>query len=151
MVQRECGECRACCIIPGFKASPEEAPFSKPPGEPCVHLAEHGCSIYPERPPVCRRFQCAWLSAPNLPDALRPDRCGVMFSTNENVVGEGYAVYAHELWPGALEGELPRWLIDQVADEITVILVPLGRPVEVLTSDSTVQQRLSERKRSPRR
>ncbi len=100
---------------------------------------------------MCRRFQCAWLSAPNLPDALRPDRCGVMFSTNENAVGEGYAVYAHELRPGALEDDLPRWLIEQVVEEVTVILVPLGRPVEVLTTDPAVQQELSKRQRSRRR
>ena len=120
---RECGECRACCVALGFDAGPDEAPFSKPYGTPCPHLIQIGCGIYGERPPVCRRFQCGWIQAPNLPEALRPDRCGVLFCTNDNVYGEGYAVYAYELRPGAVDAELPQWLIGELVQQLPVILV----------------------------
>lgn len=137
---RDCGECRACCVVTGFEAEPGESAFTKPPNTPCRHLVQIGCGIYPERPPVCRRFQCAWLAAPNLPEELRPDRSGVMFNMNENALGEGFAVYAYELRPGALDTPLPRWLIEEVVSETTVMLVRPGQPVEVLTSDPTVQE-----------
>jgi hypothetical protein len=100
-----------------------------------------GCRIYQERPPVCRRFQCGWLQAPNLPEALRPDRCGVLFCINDNLQGEGHAVYAYELVPGASERELPAWLIRELSEDTTVILVREGR-CEVLTADPETQARL---------
>lgn len=135
-------------MIPGFEAEPGEAPFAKPPRTECKHLGERGCRIYRERPPVCRRFQCAWLMAPNLPDELRPDRCGVMFCTNDNPLGEGYVVYAYELEPGALDTELPQWLIEQVVEETTVLLIREGEPVEVLTNDPAVEKNLAALMRS---
>jgi hypothetical protein len=119
-------------VVLGFEAAPGESTFTKPAGTPCPHLIQVGCGVYQERPAVCRRFECAWISAPNLPEALRPDRCGVMFCTNDHPDGEGYAVFAYELRPGALETELPRWLIEQVVGELPVFLVRLGQPVEVL-------------------
>lgn len=128
--RRECGECRACCVVLGFEARAGEAPFAKPAGEPCPHLIQIGCAIYDERPAVCRRFQCGWIQADNLPDELRPDRCGVLFCTNDNVYGDGYAVYAYELRPGAADGDLPRWLIGELLRELPVILVRDGE-VEV--------------------
>jgi len=139
--QRSCGECRACCITLGFQAREGEAAFDKPHGTPCRHLVQIGCEIYAERPPVCRRFECGWLQATNLPDALRPDRCGVLFCTNGDLHGEGLAVYAYELRPGALETRLPAWLIGELAEETTVVLVRNGR-CEVLTANPDAQARL---------
>ena len=126
-----------CCIVPGFDAAPGEADFRKPANTPCRYLVQIGCGIYGERPPVCRRFSCAWLSAPNLPEALRPDRCGVMFCTNENPLGEGYAVFAYEMRPGAVDAELSRWLIEQVMGELPVLIVRPGQAIEVLQVDGT--------------
>mgnify|MGYP001489538308 CR=1 FL=1 len=136
--ERTCGECRACCIVLGFEAAPDEADFRKPEGTPCPHLIPLGCRIYDTRPPVCRRFQCGWLSAPNLPESLRPDRCGVLFCTNDHPSGHGYAVFAYEMRPGALEADLPQWLIHQVVRELPVFLVRPGKPVEVLVSPDRV-------------
>ena len=67
-----CGECRACCVVLGFEARPDELPFAKPAGEPCPHLCASGCAIYAARPPVCRRFRCAWLQEPTLPEFSPP-------------------------------------------------------------------------------
>lgn len=142
--KRHCGECRACCITLGFQAREGEAPFDKPHGVPCRHLVRTGCEIYDERPPVCRRFQCGWLQAPNLPDALRPDRCGMLFCANSNLHGEGEAVYAYELVPGAADAGLPAWLIGELSAQATVILVRGGR-CEILTADPDVQARLEGR------
>jgi hypothetical protein len=144
--RRRCGTCRACCITLGFQARPEEASFDKPAGLPCPHLGERGCGIYAGRPPVCRRFQCGWLQAPNLPEALRPDRCGVLVCANDDLHGEGQAIYAYELAPGAADAPLPAWLIGELAAAATVILVR-GGGCEVLTADPAVQARLEARGR----
>jgi hypothetical protein len=138
---RTCGECRACCITLGFQAREDESPFEKPFGTPCPQLVQIGCGIYEGRPPVCRRFQCGWLQAPNLPEELRPDRCGVLFSLNADCHSEGEAVYAYELRPGAAEEDLPGWLIDELSAQTTVVLVR-GDRYEVLTADPKVQARL---------
>jgi hypothetical protein len=53
---------------------------------------------------------------------------------NDAPDGEGYAVYAYELVPGALEADLPAWLVGELAAQATVILVRDGR-CEVLTRD----------------
>lgn len=125
----------------GFEARPDESEFTKPAGEACPQLVRGGCGIYKDRPPVCRRFECGWLQAPNLPDELRPDRCGVLFCTNDNVLGEGHAVYAYEMRPGAADDPLPAWLIRELAEHMTVILLR-GDEREVLSADPEVQQRL---------
>lgn len=138
--ERRCGECRACCITLGFRSRPGESSFDKPHSVACPHLVQIGCGIYPERPPVCRRFQCGWLQAPNLPEALRPDRCGVLFCVNTAPESEELAVYAYELRPGALRGRLAAWLFGELSREQTVIVVrPEG--YEVWTPEQTGEAR----------
>jgi hypothetical protein len=139
---RTCGGCRACCITLGFEARPEESPFAKPAGEPCRHLCASGCGIYNDRPPVCRRFRCAWLQEATLPDSLRPDRCGVLFAMNDNLLGDGFAVYAYELRPGAADRRAVARVIQRVAAEATVFLVRIDGRREVLTADPSVAAQL---------
>lgn len=139
---RGCGECRACCVVLGFEARPEEAPFAKPAGTPCPHLCETGCAIYAGRPPVCARFQCAWLQTPSLPEGLRPDRCGVLFAMNDSPFGPGFAVFAYEMRPGAADRDPASWLLGEIAREATVILVREDGRREVLCADPSVEERL---------
>lgn len=74
---RECGPCRACCVAPSIDCRE----LFKRKWQPCPLLNKEGppCSIYHRRPDVCRSFVCAWLAG-DLPEELRPDRCG-MFVT----------------------------------------------------------------------
>ena len=139
---RGCGECHACCVVLGFEATPEEAPFAKPAGEVCPHLCAGGCAIYAERPPVCRRFQCAWLQTPTLPEGLRPDRCGVLFAMNDSPFGSGFAVFAYEMRPDAADQGLAAWLLHEIAAEATVILVRADGRREVLSADSSLARQL---------
>lgn len=143
---RTCGDCRACCITLGFQARRDESAFDKPFGEPCRHLIQIGCGIYDERPPVCRRFECGWLQASNLPEALRPDRSGVLFAANDlaGIIpeGENYtAIFAYELRAGAIETRLPSWLIRGLSAETNVVIVHFEpeRGCEVLAIDPEVQ------------
>jgi hypothetical protein len=70
---RECGECVACCK---FLEIPE---LKKPADVLCHNCTGNSCGIYDSRPSVCRGWYCVWRVEKELPDAMRPDKCGVMF------------------------------------------------------------------------
>jgi hypothetical protein len=54
--------------------------LKKPAGPACAHCAAGGgCAIYPERPQVCRDFECEWLTSRAFPRHMRPDRIGTIF------------------------------------------------------------------------
>jgi len=74
---------------------------------------------------------------------MRPDRCGVLFSMNDNLLGDGFAVYAYELRPGAADGRAAARIIRRVATQATVILIRADGRREVLTADRAVMARLS--------
>lgn len=48
----------------------------------CPHCTKKSCKIYDERPDDCREFNCVWMMT-DLPDNLRPDRCGFVLSTTD--------------------------------------------------------------------
>jgi len=74
---RQCGECMVCC---------EYMPISTPglvkPAEVLCHhcVVNQGCSNYETRPNVCRTWHCLWRRDAAMPDELRPDRSGMIFS-----------------------------------------------------------------------
>jgi hypothetical protein len=70
--ERACGDCTVCCTVP---AIPE---LQKAADSPCVHCVKAGCAIYDRRPAACEAFFCGWRRLADLPDDLRPDRCGVV-------------------------------------------------------------------------
>ena len=105
---RTCGECSQCCT------SLEVEALGLARDEPCPDLlACGGCSIYQERPNVCRSFQCLWLRDPGfLPDNYRPDKKGVIVWMGETHTGITW--FAHECWAGALSvcaGDIVRNLL----------------------------------------
>ena len=79
---KECGECSLCCKLPKID-TPE---FSKPATTWCSHCrpGREGCSIYDDRPPICRGFACLWLLHPLMPDEWKPSICKmVIYFTND--------------------------------------------------------------------
>lgn len=78
MPGRNCGECTACCsdlLIDTPELQKQNAVL-------CTHCTKSGgCSIYDDRPEVCRNWYCLWRQLPNLDDAWRPDRIGLMGHT----------------------------------------------------------------------
>jgi Fe-S-cluster containining protein len=60
-----CTMCGACCV------GPDISTLNKPLGVPCAHLGtDHRCTIYDERPQVCRDYQadelCTLIAADTL-------------------------------------------------------------------------------------
>jgi hypothetical protein len=63
---RSCGSCTLCCRLPEIES------LSKPADTWCNHCTGEACSIYPDRPQLCRDFLCSWMTDENLPDAWQP-------------------------------------------------------------------------------
>ena len=80
---RECGECTACCSWLIGNAFGWEFGC----GKSCKFLEEGGCGVHRARPEVCRSYQCAW-SQQLLPDEMRPDKCNVLVSVEQNENGQ---------------------------------------------------------------
>ncbi|MBS0295328.1 MAG: hypothetical protein JSR45_03390 [Proteobacteria bacterium] len=74
---RGCGDCYVCCEITTIN----DPALQKPEGQLCVNCHGGLCAVYEHRPKTCRDFHCLYRHLGDLPEAMRPDRCGVMFST----------------------------------------------------------------------
>jgi hypothetical protein len=78
-LERPCGDCSVCCThlvidTPGF---------AKAAGVACAHCRSPGCGIYETRHDICRTYRCGWKHAAWLPEAMRPDRSGVVIDFSE--------------------------------------------------------------------
>lgn len=83
---RPCGDCTACCD--GFLIGEAKGiPFGD--GKPCQFLVSKNCTIYADRPQVCRNYQCAWTQFV-LPSWMKPNQCGVMVSVEYDKDGKQY-------------------------------------------------------------
>jgi hypothetical protein len=77
-ISNSCGSCTVCCH------SLRVIELDKPAGILCKHcLPGKGCGIYETRYEICRTFLCGWRQVPQLGDAWRPDRSGVLMLTQE--------------------------------------------------------------------
>lgn len=75
---RKCGSCSVCCTSLRI----EQPTLKKLADVPCQHLKpQGGCSIYDERPSVCRTWYCGWRIMDVGPE-MRPDRSGVLLRIN---------------------------------------------------------------------
>lgn len=74
---RDCGECMVCCEHLSI-SSPN---FHKPADVLCSNcIINQGCQIYETRPNVCRTWHCLWRRVEAIPQELRPDQSGIIFS-----------------------------------------------------------------------
>lgn len=73
---RSCGDCNMCCQALDIDE------LKKPAGPLCGKWCGGGCSIYLDRPQVCRDFECEYLTERDVPAALRPNRVGTILLVN---------------------------------------------------------------------
>jgi hypothetical protein len=125
---RTCAECSACCTALDIPQ------LDKPAGEPCRYLGPMGgCSIYDERPKLCREYLCGWRIG--IGD-LRPDQVGVVI-TPTRPGAPGYpGMIVHELWPDAFS-DAREYLVD-LASRLVLVLVRDGRPLTIAGPDHLV-------------
>ena len=86
----DCGECTACCT------SLPIAALNKPINTHCTHC-DKGCTIYDSKPQTCSDFECAYIQGTNIPLALRPDNCGVIFIKMDDKTFHGVAIQGMEV------------------------------------------------------
>ena len=77
---RPCDECNACCA---GQLSGEVYGRKFGCGKKCDFLIKGLCSIYNDRPKMCRDYQCAWTQH-LFDEDLRPDKCGLMISVEND-------------------------------------------------------------------
>jgi len=78
---RECKECSMCCAgwLPATIHNHEMFP-----GKPCHFISIHDkCTIYENRPDLCKEFRCVWLDNTNLPEWLKPSISNVIIHTRK--------------------------------------------------------------------
>ena len=85
-----CGACSACCHYPGIvvdekrdrkrlahlltERSPDgELVLQRRSDGACAHLGERGCTVYEQRPSVCRTFDCRVFAAMGLVEHCGPN------------------------------------------------------------------------------
>lgn len=75
---RKCGSCSVCCTSLRI----EQPTLKKLADVPCQHLKpQGGCSVYNERPDVCRTWYCGWRIMDIGPE-MRPDRSKVLIRSD---------------------------------------------------------------------
>jgi hypothetical protein len=129
-VIRDCGDCTFCCKMMGVSE------MDKPPGKWCSECAIGvGCKIYDERPDGCRMFACSWAMSEEFPEALRPDRCKVMFECPIED-SQGHQMITLRVDPGRplAYREPPVWAVIQVLRQHakTDVIIICGKQVEIL-------------------
>lgn len=95
---RSCSGCVSCCRVYRIPILEKRA------GQLCAAAEPgHGCTIYPDRPPICRRFACRWLASDpgEFQDWWQPLQSGAVLSLHEHPNdGDPLALYAW--WDSAL-------------------------------------------------
>lgn len=72
---RVCGSCSVCCVSLRIN-TPE---LKKKADIPCANIRpQGGCSIYKDRPSVCKTWYCGWRMLDEVDESLRPDKCGLL-------------------------------------------------------------------------
>lgn len=103
--KRECGTCTLCCKLLGVEE------YKKPAGQWCgkCDRSGGGCKIQdrPERPRSCAEFNCLWLQG-GLPEALRPDKTGVVVGVTRD--SKSPVLYVDPGYPDAYKsGAMEVW------------------------------------------
>lgn len=130
---RSCGECTLCCYFQRINE------VSSPEYSMCQHC-ENGCKIYETRPSACKAFECLWIRQPQIPETLRPDKCGVMFELPEGSVSYvGHIVENHDGFKTPEVGVLIR-KINAAGNSVVLYNNVTGEQYFALSENMTVEQ-----------
>jgi hypothetical protein len=93
---RKCGSCSLCCKVLDI------IEMAKPAGSWCKHCKPgHGCTIYDNRPLVCRVFACQWLVDKMFGDEWKPTRSKMVLRMTPQDGHLFLYVYVDPSYPGA--------------------------------------------------
>lgn len=126
VVDNTCGPCTLCCKVFNI---PE---LDKPQDVWCPNARKSwGCTIYEDRPSMCREFECMWL-AENLDSKWRPDRIhGVITSTED---GKHFQLHEDPGYRGHARRAL-KFLIDAIVEDGKTYVVVICGDERVFMGD----------------
>jgi len=133
----QCGDCRACCILLPVSA------INKPTNTRCKHICDVGCSIYADRPTTCAEFECGYLQADNVPESLRPDKCGIIF------IKRTERIFSGALMPGIKTTDTAKAQIEDFRRQgFSVVLLSLSekKPLMMLAAGHLADEVMTEYK-----
>ena len=104
---RECGECDLCCRYLTHEVYGQLVS----PANPCRFI-KNGCSIHPNRPAQCKRYQCFWAQGV-LPEWMFPKDIGIMVSVKDWPYGKWLEV-----------GNAGKEITDEILAELVKFDVP---------------------------
>jgi hypothetical protein len=80
-MSRECLECTRCCE--GWLSATVHE-YDMYPGNPCHYLCqEKNCTIYENRPQLCKDYRCVWLDDEDIPEWIKPSYSGVIITNRK--------------------------------------------------------------------
>ncbi|MGQ9372000.1 hypothetical protein [Azospirillum sp. ST 5-10] len=124
--KRTCGDCTLCCKLMGV---PE---LKKPAARWCDACDRgSGCTVYAERPPSCRNFECFWLMDEAFPDDLRPDRIHALAWFNDTP--DSAVLHVDPAHPRALRSAPVDALIQALLKVYARVFVMCGKDSAMLT------------------
>lgn len=115
--------------------------LNKPQNVWCSHFQKNvGCSIYPDRPKSCQAFACLWLTAPQLGDEWKPDKCGMVLIRETSGAG-GLTVQVASGTPGPWREPYLSWLKQVAARGLKVganVIVRQGKQMILILPDRNI-------------
>ena len=81
--KRECGDCTKCCEG-SLVLTVQGNAINK--SNPCHFVSMgkcNGCTIYEQRPQVCKDFECEWILDSSIPEWLKPSVSGIIMIKQE--------------------------------------------------------------------
>lgn len=92
-IDRECGDCNLCCKLPNIDNGKFKKDYTW-----CKHCEIGvGCKIYPQRPKICKDFECAWKKN-HVPDYFKPNKVGfyIIVENELSLRDKVFTIYAEE-------------------------------------------------------
>lgn len=129
---KDCGECGLCCKVI------EVPTLKKGAGVWCQYCTKKSCSIWETRPAICRTFNCMWTTNIVMGEALRPDRCKVVFDPAylpERTIVANVDEDRPDAWK---EGEVKKLIVQMARDGFTV-WVMVGKDRHILLPKGETQ------------
>ena len=106
---RECGECDLCCRWLSHNVYGQDITLDNP-----CRFIKNGCSIHPNRPAHCKRYECMW-SQGVLPEWMFPKDIRIIVSVKN---------WPHGKWLEIVDPE------KKMSDEIFTELQKLESPIK---------------------
>lgn len=124
---RACGNCTLCCKVLTIRE------LAKPGGIWCPKCnVGKGCSIYGERPDVCRTFLCGYLIGKQLSESWRPSKAKMVIAFDDPHITVHVDLGSPAAWRSApYHADLKRWS-SEIAAIRGNVFVAIGRRVIVV-------------------